>query len=308
MVESLRRWGGAFADAPCFAVTPRHGPRLSSSTLKQFSRLNVHYIREIPGSLYPWFRFYNKPLTLTIVEKVADTDTICWLDSDVLIVGEPEALWLNGVEDFTACSSDKEMGSSGTGDAFEPLWRANCDAVGVDIENLPWVITEAEGFRIRLYWNGGIFVYRRSTKFGRRYLATCTKLMDARNVTAAAGFSVGLNEMSAIGLSVHLMGLKWRSLPYSHNYIMSSRTHQQFYREDQLRIARIIHYHDGMWPWFWDILLQCLQDTHPSVAKWLAGLGPIRNEAPIFNRVWGKALRIMRDREQRAYIKTCHIV
>lgn len=309
MIESLRRWGGSFAKAPVFAVTPRHGPNLSSDTLNKFDRLEVRYIRRAPKTRYPWFRFYNKPLVLAIVEEIADTEAICWLDSDILVVAEPEALRLGDTEDFTACTSDiKEMGTSGIGDAFEPLWRANCQVLGIDIEKLPWLVTEHDGVRIRLYWNGGILVYRRLTGFGRHYLKACTQLMDARNRPATVEFSIGINEMSAIGLSMHLMGLKWRALPFSHDYSMGSRIHSRWYREEQLRSACIVHYHDAMWPWFWDTFIQCFQSTHPPVAEWLEGLGPLRNQAHLFDRILGKGFRIFRDRQERNYLTSCHTV
>lgn len=308
MVESLRRWGGSLAGAPVFAVTPRRGPGLAAKTLETFERLSVRYLRRAPKSEYSWFHFYNKPVALAMAEEEAQTDAIGWLDSDLLVVGEPEALSLRDGEDFCACASDKEMGSSGPDDPYDPLWRANCRALGIDVDALPWLVTEQEGARIRLYWNSGVFVYRRSIRFGAHFLKTCTRLMDARNRTSAPGFSIGINEMSAVGLSVHLLGLKWRALPYSHNYSVGSKTHATWYREEQLRAARIVHYHDAMWPWFWDTFLQCMRSTHPPVGDWLAGLGPMLNEAPWGSRVWGKVLRSLRDRKWRAYLKSCKVV
>lgn len=308
LVESLRRWGGAFAQAPLFAVTPRNGPALAGATMKAFERLQVTYLRCAPESNYSWFNFYNKPMAMALAEEAATTDTVGWLDSDMIVVGEPTDLQLREGEDFVACASDKEMGSSGPDDPYDPLWRAACRVLGLDAEALPWLVTEQEKIRIRLYWNGGLFVYRKATRFGARYLETTTKLMDARNRTSAPGFSIGFNEMCSIGLSMHLMGLKWRALPYSHNYSVGSKTHAQWYREEQLRAARIVHYHDSMWPWFWDTFVQILRATHPPVADWLAPQGPMRNDASILNRVWGKMLRSSRDKKNRAYVASCRTV
>jgi hypothetical protein len=308
LIESLRLWGGVHARAPVIAVTPRPGPGLARETLKAFDRLEVRYLRRAPVSSYDWFNFYNKPLAVAIGEEAATTEAVAWLDSDMLVVGDPTELRLRSDEDFLACASDKEMGSSGPDDPYDPLWRANCRVLGIDLESLPWLVTEQEKARIRLYWNGGLFVYRRSTRFGARYLQTCTAMMDARNRTSAPGFSIGFNEMSAIGLSMHLMGLKWRALPHSHNYSMGSKSHAQWYREEQLRAARIVHYHDSMWPWFWDTFVECLHAAHPEVAGWLSPQGPMHNSASIFNRLWGKALRSSRDRKQREYVETCRSV
>ena len=307
MIESLRRWGGAFASAPVFAVTPRRGPALSSATLKTFKRLDVRYIYEAVNAPYSWFQFYNKPLCLSVAERVADTETIVWIDSDMLIVSEPEGLRLEEGVEFAACVSAKEMGTSGSGDPFEPLWQANCRALGIDIKSLPWLVSEPEGARIRLYWQGGIFVYRRSTRFGRQHLNTCTHLMDARNCPAVPRFSIGINEMSAIGFAMHLKGLKWRTLPYSHNYDINWRS-PVWYKQEEFPVARILHYHDSMFPYFWDTFVQRVQTSHPQVAKWLLDLGPMRNEAPYVRRAWSKVLRTFRNRKERAYIKSCRSV
>jgi hypothetical protein len=307
MIESLRRWGGAFANAPVFAITPRRGPALSSATLDTFKRLDVRYLYKAANTPYSWFQFYNKPLCLSIAEEVADTETIAWLDSDMLIVNEPEALRLEEGMEFAACVSAKEMGTSGGGDPFEPLWQANCRVLGIDIESLPWLVSEPEGTRIRLYWQGGIFVYRKSTKFGQHHLNTCTQLMDARNCPTISKFSIGINEMSAIGLAMHLMGLKWRTLPYSHNYDINWRS-PVWYRQEEFSAARIVHYHDSMFPYFWDTFLQRVQTNHPQVAKWLIDLGPMQNEASYVRRAWGKALRTFRNRKEQAYINSCRTV
>jgi hypothetical protein len=305
LIESLRRWGGAFADAPVFAVTPRFGPKLSARTLKAFSHLNVRYLLRPGKTTYSWFQFYNKPLSVAAVEALADTETICWLDSDMLVVGEPEALTLRREIDFTACASEKEMGSSGAGDPFEPIWRAACDTLEIDIEKLPWLTSEPDDVRIRLYWNGGIFAYRRSTDFGQNYLDACTQLMNAGNILAIPEFSIGFNEMSAIGLAMHRTKLNWQPLPYSHNHSINRRSYPRLYNEDEFRGARIIHYHDSMHPAFWDTFLRCLRATHPPVADWLAELGPLRNETSYASRLWGRGLRNLRARQERKYLSAC---
>jgi len=306
MVESLRRWGGAFAAAPVYAVSARYDAPLSPATHENFKRFDVRYVNLPSKTPYSWFKYYNKPVALAAVEAAADTETIAWLDSDILIVDQPEAFLLEQGIDFAACPSVKEMGTCGPGDPFEPIWRANCRSLGIDIEALPWVVSKPDNHRMRVYWNSGVFVYRRSTEFGREFLKTCTRLMDAKNSTTAKGFSISINEMGAVGLAMHTLGLKWRELPTSHNYHINWRTHAQMYYEQDLRAAKIIHYHDSMFPFFWKTFIECLQSTHPQVAEWLLIFGPLRNEAPYFNRLMSKTLRTLRNSKERAYIKSCH--
>lgn len=307
MVESLRRWGGAFAAAPVFAVTARRGPGLSRETLQAFERLGVRYLDRPLSGRYSWFPYYNKPVALAVAEEEASTETMAWLDSDILIVGEPEALHLEDGIDFTACASEKEMGTTGEDDPFEPMWRANCQALGINIDSLPWIISEPDGIRMRVYWNSGVFAYRRSTRFGHHFLQACTRLMEARNLSAAKDFSISFNEMGAVALEMHRLGLSWRALPYSHNHSVNWRSYSRSFRQDEFRRARVIHHHDSMLPAFWDTFLKCLQANHPAVADWLVEMGSVQNRASLGNRLFGKVLRDYRDRQWRAYVGSCKV-
>src|SRR5262249_49365432 len=228
--------------------------------------------------------------------------------SDTLIVGEPEAFRLEEGIDFAACASAKEMGTCGAGDPFEPLWQANCRVLGIDIESLPWVVSKPDGLRMRVYWNSGVFIYRRPKEFGHEFLKTCTRLMDAKNSTTAKDFSISINEMGAVGLAMHILGLKWRELSVSHNHHINPLSHPQLYLEEDFRAAKVIHYHNSMTPFFWNTFIECMQSTHPQVAEWLSTLGPLRNEASYVSRAWSKALWTFRNWKERAYINSCRTV
>jgi hypothetical protein len=308
MVESLRRWGGQFANTPIIAVKPRLGPPISHKTRQVFDRWQVEYlpIQVKKKKRYPWFRFLNKPYALIEVEERSTSEYICWLDSDLLFLGEPDQLILKEGEDFVACASDKNIGTVGPEDAFEPYWKEICQVVGIDVKDLPWVTTQMEGKRIRLYWNSGIFVYRRKTSLAKHHLETSVQLLESRIANHNAG--IYFTDQIAIGLAMVKMGLSWRALPYSHNYTMSSLIHEEWYKEQQLKEALIIHYHDAMWPHFWPEFLRCMGNTHPDVADWLNSLGPMKNEASAHWRAVSKMLNFLRAQKESAYEKLCRIV
>jgi hypothetical protein len=309
MVESVRRYGGKFATAPVIAVTPRFGPPLSKATLQSFDNLGVTHLRPQIQTHYPWFKFLNKPLALVAADELITSEAVGWLDSDLLVLDEPEKLALLPSEDFLGFPVEsKEMGTTGSGDPYEPLWQEFCRIVGIDIEDLPWTMTAETDQRVRLYFNGGIFVYRRSTGFAQTYLEICLQLLDSQIGTKAEEYNVGIKEMSAIGFAVIKMGLVWRSLPYSHDYVMLSRTHQYWYKEELLKQAKIVHYHDSMWLKFWPVFLECLHKTHPEVEKWLATLGPLTNQAPWQWRLIAKMLKSLRVRAETTYNQNCRMV
>ena len=306
MIESLRRWGGKFADAPVYAVTPRFGSPLSRHTKNALNSLSVNYIRCNPQTNYSWLGFLNKPLALVAVEERATSESICWLDSDVLILGEPEQLILNEREDFVACASDKNIGSAGDEDPHDAFWREIYAILGLKIETVPWIVTEREGKKIRLYWNSGVFAYRRSLGFAKNYLQACFDILNTGIANHQS--SIFFHDQVALGLAMIKGGLRWRALPYSYNYGMSSKIHNQWYCEEQLRAAKIVHYHDAMWPWFWQTFIDCLSKTHPPVAEWVSCLGPMKNEAPIHWRVMNKLLKEFRSRQLLSYTQTCKVL
>jgi hypothetical protein len=309
MVESLRRHGGKFANAPVIAVTPRFGSPLARATQQAFKRLQITHVWGSAKTNYGWFKFLNKPLALVAAEAQMTTTTAAWLDSDLLFVDEPSQLTLLPGEDFTGFPVEaKEMGTTGPGDVYEPLWQEFCRVLALDIDSLPWRMTAQTQERVRLYFDGGIFVYRRATGFAQAYLETCLQLLDARVASQDADYNVGVKEMSAIGLALVKMGLSWRPLPYAYDYSMGSSVHADWYSEELLQNAKIVHFHDGMWPAFWPTLLECLHRTHPPTAKWLAPLGELQDTAPLQWRLLNKWLRRQRAQAEQRYHQTCTLV
>jgi hypothetical protein len=303
MVESLRLFGGRFATASIIAVTPRPGPGISHATRAVFRRHEVEHVRLPGSSKYSWFNFFNKPLALVAAEARARTEFIGFLDSDLLIVREPELLEPQVHEDLTAFPVEiKEMGTTGPGDPYEEFWRASCQVVGVELETLPWITTAQSQERVRLYFNSGIFAYRRSTGFGQEYLRLCRALLDSGIGTHAPGYGLGFKEQASVGFAAATLGLRWRALPYSHNYPLSSVTP---YDSALLADARVVHYHDAMWLPFWPTFLHCIQEAHPHVATWLAALGPMKNSAPLHSRILAKFLRAARSRQADRYRAAC---
>ena len=306
MIESLRRWGGKLANAPIFAVTPRFGPPLAYSTYQAFKRLDVEYIRFQAKSKYSWNKFMNKPFALVAAQERSTSECISWLDSDLLFVGEPDLLNLNQEEDFLACTPDSIGATSGGGDSLETYWQETCKCIGIEIEDLPWIKTELEDKRIRLYFNSGVFVYRRLTDFANHYLQSCNQFLHSSITNQMHG--IFFTDQIVLGLTMAKMGLSWRSLPHSHNYSMGSKIHAQWYKQEELKTAKIIHYHDSMWPHFWPTFMECIYDTHPDVAEWLSSLGPMQNEAPPQWRTFGKVIKYFRSKQEAAYKESCRVI
>jgi hypothetical protein len=299
MAESIRRFGGSLADSEILAITPRFGPPLARQTRKRFKELGVRHERIPSHPSYAWYHYLNTPLAMAAAEELSDATLLGWLDSDVLFLGEPEEFKLAPDVDFAAAVTDNGVvGSTGEGSPHEADWRALCELLEIDVETLPWVMTYMERERIRLYFQAGIFIYRRGLGFSKFYLDMCTQVLDAR-----FGFSHSAEHFTdqiCLGLAMFKFGLRWRQLSDSHNFAMASFLPEQYSRED-FRATRVLHYHDGLGPHFYAEMLDRLERSHPDVHAWLSAEQPLTDPAPRPHRVLREGLRVARGLPRRRY-------
>ena len=305
MVESLRKWGGRLAPVPVFAVTPRFGLPLQRTTLRRYEQLNVTPVRGRATSKFAWYNFMNKPAALRLAERATSAETILLLDADLLIVREPTGLLLSPGEDLTACATDKNIGSGGPDDPYESYWQASCEAVGLRVDDLPWVTAFRERRRIRSYFNGGVMAYRTASGFAAAYADVVERLMEARIQLPKDGYFY--HEQVAIGLAAAKANLRIRELDESHNY-QCGRSLPQNIDPRKFDSAHILHYHRAMQydnlPW----LLGMLAGPYPDVRAWLAPLGPLAGEVPRWRRGLDRIVRGLRARAAKRYKATCRTV
>ena len=272
MVESLRRFGGSFANAAVIAITPRLGPTLSEATLTRFRELDVTYVRR--RNLHrSWNRFIGKVWGLAEVEPMAHTSTVVLVDCDLLFLGEPRALALSPGTDVAACHPDNGIVGTSGADAFEPAWRHACGAVGLDIESLPWIDPHDGSGPIRFYLNSGVVAFRAGCGFPQAWLETVDRLLDAH--VMFPGWEDYFLDQVALGLTIIRSGFDWQPLPYSHNYGVASLL-PGAWADPALEDAVVLHYHDQLLPPFWPGSLERLAETHHEAAVWLEQRGPIQ--------------------------------
>lgn len=280
-IECLRHFGGRFANVPVLAITPRLGPSLTRETLRRFDELGVTYIRQDLGHRYSWFGFTNKVLAAMLAEEYASTEQIIWMDSDTLVVEEPELLWLEPDIDFAICSVDKNVGTSGPDDKNEPYWLALSKYYNIDINRLPWVITEFDRQRVRFRLHSGIYAFRRGSGLGKGWLKASEQMFDSHIVYSKEVPFPG--DDIALAFGVVEMNLRWRLFPMSYNYEMTPTS--SIYKHEELHSAIILHYHyvitqTDSCTW----LLKELQSELPDVYNWLKERVPLNPKIGGFHR------------------------
>lgn len=298
MVDSLRRFGGRFADLDVIAVKPRLGPGLSPETRRRLADLGVEHVRIRPQTRYVWQHFTNKAQAILAVEDTVETDAILWIDSDIIFLREPNDLELTADVDFLASAPDDGLiGSAGADDPYDAFWARCAGLIGRDVDDLPWLST-GDGQRVRFYWNAGLFVYRRETRFGHEFVSDFERAMGsgvARNHAQVHGM-----DQVMLGLTVLRLGLRWQALSDANNFPVISFLPHNF-DAGKLAPVDVLHYHDSMSPELLPRLLDTIRPAHPEVAGWLEPLGPIRDPASRMQRLGREGLRATRAGRRRWY-------
>jgi hypothetical protein len=302
LAESIRRFGGALAGSDIVAVTPRFGPPLARATARRFDQLGVRHAKLASHPRYAWYHYLNTPIALAAAEELTDAELLCWTDSDVLVLDEPSDLLLEPGIDFTAGTiDDGVVGTTGPDSPHDGDWRRLCEVVGIDIDELPWVVTSLEGMRIRLYFQAGVYSFRRGIGFSQYYLEMCIDAMDEH--FGFAHKAENYTEQACLGLAAHKMGLRWRQLDPTHNLPVASFL-PHAHDPETLAKARVLHYHDSMQPHFWETFLERLAPAHPDVHAWLRARQPLADPAPAPWRAVREGLRIARGVPRRRYRST----
>lgn len=307
-VECLRKFGGRFADAPVLAITPRLGPSLTSHTLQRLDELNVIHIKRDMKHPDSWYCYMNKALAIMLAEEYAITEQIIWMDSDTLIVKEPELLWLEPEIDFAICSTDKNVGTGGPGDPNELYWLALCKHFCIDIDRLPWIETEFMRERVRFRLHSGIYAFRRGSGLGKAFVTACEQMLHSRLI-----FSKKLpfpGDDVALAFAVVLLDLRWRLLPLSYNYEMTPKSFMYKSKWNELHGTKILHYHKSMTdPSTCAWALNELSEQLPELHNWLVGKVPIDYKIGGFHRsITRRFLREWRDIQQKRVRATSKVI
>lgn len=272
LASSIRRFGGRHADAPIVAVTPRRGPALRPATTRRLADLGVHYVRLAPRNRFSWLAYYNKLFALQEAENLFTDNLTVFLDTDVIIVREPDELVLHDDEDFAANARDQNIGVADPDDPNYAYWVAACRSVGLRIEDLPWVTTTTDAKRIRLYWNSGVFVYRPLTGFLAIWRDTIDRILNATG--SCHRHNIFWVDQVALGLATVRLNLRFRNLTSGTNYGIASHFSEHVTPEG-IATCSALHYHDSMRPELWPGLLRTINAGRPDVAEWLSQQGPV---------------------------------
>jgi hypothetical protein len=303
MVRSLRAFGGRFAQCPVLAIQPRSGPSIASSTLREFDRLQVSYVKRPVQHRFSWLGFANKPWAALIADELATSRHIAWLDADVLVVGEPAALDAPqfDAQEVLACVEELGPVSTGPGDRFEPFWQALADAAGLP-QGVPFTSAGPSGKRIRLQLNSGVFRFRRGSGFAQRYLALFEKLY-ALCIMPKDDPTMFLHEQIIFSIAAASWRGGFAALDPHYNY-HAEPMYEALYPPTHYDRAVLLHWHGSLrMDDFRDTFVQRLQTALPALAQVVHGSLPLDAPRTVLPRLQRALLSRLRKREEAAFLR-----
>jgi hypothetical protein len=308
LVQSIRNWGGRFAKAPIVAVQPRLGPSVDKRTLTFFRRNQVEFVRRSSPLHATWRSSLNKSKALSYVERAAKTETVTWLDTDVFVVSEPDGLALSPDEDFAAMPCrDSYHSTTGPGHRNEAYWQTLCDLFGIDIETMGWLTVLPEQYQIRTYWQAGVFSYRRSFHLGHVHYEAFCRLLESRISHNTSG--IFHYDQTSLTFAVHLAGLRSRALHFDHNLDVNPSDKPFSVPTERIAAAKVIHYHNFMWPNDYPRFLQELRPVRDEVRQMLEKHGPLDKQLVRFHRrVLISAFRRYINFRYKRFERSCRVV
>jgi hypothetical protein len=271
MTRSLRAFGGEFAKVPVIAVVGRQGPPLTRQTREEFERLKVEVVRARPkDNPAAWFGYSNKAAAVVTAERLAPTSTIAWIDSDVFFAKPPKGLTLDPGCDFAARSEFLPPAVHRGSSKHIAYWEAVCGLFGVDFDAVPWIESRRDLGEQKMFFNSGVFVWRKGSDFAAAYHDAFIRLLRSRLGQADGTFHF----IDQVILTPVVLGRKlaWRHLsPDEHFMIFQGFIDGPDAAPDMLN-AQIIHYSRSMEAPYRDRFVGRLKKELPAFYDWLSSV------------------------------------
>ena len=166
MAESVRTFGGKYAEAPVWFMLPQDH---SLYSVKNQSKIDSLHVRVIPYAIDgETFRFAFAPTTIASAtaenEAIGKTEGLAWLDADAVILNEPQALKLWTKKAIAVRPVDQSNVGSPYGEPVNEFWKNVYSACKVDGNDVYAVKSAVDEKALRAYFNAGMLVVRPERK------------------------------------------------------------------------------------------------------------------------------------------------
>lgn len=243
LVSSLRTFGGKFKNTPIFSFQPRAGLQISNETKSFFKRNRVNHVMRRPlNEKYPEYPLANKPFTCAYAENTLKYKYLLFLDSDVIILNEPNFIkHLEGHDIMMRPVDSKNIGVSSSEFDSNHYWTALYAKLGIEKTDKR-VISTVDGHEILPYYNSGHILVKRSKSIFSKWKVNFNIIMKEELKPADNIFFV---EQSVLAATVVQMNLSLQEFPNTYNYPIHMQNREMPVKNKIMDIddAISIHYH-----------------------------------------------------------------
>ena len=161
MIASIRKFGGALADSPVWVFFPHSLGDFSEQERARFAALGVETIPIEINEKVQNFPFASKVQIAAFAEKMASgkTDLLTWLDSDTLVIAEPNEFLLPKDKTLGYRPVHHKLLGLSWDDEPDPFWALVYRHCQVPSQKIFPMLTHVDE-KIRPYFNAGAFVVR----------------------------------------------------------------------------------------------------------------------------------------------------
>lgn len=158
MAESVRTFGGAYANAPIWWMIPDDDAHYQPTDLAQIDSLRITITRYPLDEAIQKFPFAAKTIAAGLAEAAAvnQCETLVWLDCDVLLLQSPDALQLPREKTLGCRPVDLVNVSALKSDPLPRYWSEIYQACGVrDMPPTEQMVSTIDQQVIFPHWNAG---------------------------------------------------------------------------------------------------------------------------------------------------------
>ncbi len=239
LAQSIRLFAESHSNYPIYAVSPQ-GETISSRIMHKLESLAVTLIVKDLNKELAHFAYANKAYSIEYVQSQYNHDAYIFLDSDTLFVDEPSALCLDEDIDFLARPVDmRNICSSPLDDVNQQYWRSCCQLAGVELTDLPIIMSTVDKQVIRANWNGGLLMFRGNTEIGTKWRHLIENMWRRRLLAKPNSFWGS----GQVGFTLAACSLNMRGLSLSRDYNIPMHLPSRQTRIDRIEQPRHIHYH-----------------------------------------------------------------
>jgi hypothetical protein len=245
LVRSLRRFGGAFREAPVLSYQPRPGYEIAPKTLHALRQLGVTHLTEPLNEKHAHYPQGNKPPVCAHAERTVSTEFIVFLDSDTVVLNEPRALLLPASYDIGLRPSDKVgVATSGPTDRNYAYWHQLYQLLSVDPSLVGRVATTVDQQTIYAYYNSGVMSVRREAGIFRQWNDNYERVMTSRLKPRQGVFHT---DQTTLAATLTQQQSAVEILPPTYNYPFHLHHNVPLAtRIESLGQAPLLHYHKAL--------------------------------------------------------------